>query len=434
MFGQLFGRYLVEKSVIKEDAYRMILDKQLSVRVKLGTIAVADGLLTEEQVEEINSLQRQLDKRFGDIAIEKGLLTQDQMEGLLSKQGDSYMQFVQLLTETTGLNTKDVDMLLKAFQKDSGFSDDELEALKSDDIDRLMPLFVVTSKPYIRELASLVVRNIMRFVTRDYYIGKASHVKELPYAHLAYQELAGDASVFVAVAEESDNGGFLRVANGFSHSEMDHVTYDVYDAVGEFINVTAGIFATELSKNGTNVDMEPPLGFKGQKAVGDFYVLPLYIEDKRTDLIIAVNSDFTAGETPESAGKTTFIQSAVSGDAKAKILIVDDSRMSRIMLRNILENAGYAVVGEASDGEEGVEAYSECKPDVVTLDITMPKKDGLEALEAILAVDPDAKAIMITAAGQQDKLIKALKVGAKRFINKPFKEDEILTNIQDVLK
>ncbi|MCR4947431.1 MAG: chemotaxis protein CheY, partial [Lachnospiraceae bacterium] len=220
MFGQLFGRYLVEKSVIKENAYRMILDKQLSVRVKLGTIAVADGLLTEEQVEEINSLQRQLDKRFGDIAIEKGLLTQDQMEGLLSKQGDSYMQFVQLLTETTGLNTKDVDMLLKAFQKDSGFSDDELEALKSDDIDRLMPLFVVTSKPYIRELASLVVRNIMRFVTRDYYIGKASHVKELPYAHLAYQELAGDASVFVAVAEESDNGGFLRVANGFSHSEM----------------------------------------------------------------------------------------------------------------------------------------------------------------------------------------------------------------------
>ena len=61
MFSKLFGRYLVEKSVIKEDAYRMILDKQMSVRVKLGTIAVADGLLTEEQVEEINSLQRQLD-------------------------------------------------------------------------------------------------------------------------------------------------------------------------------------------------------------------------------------------------------------------------------------------------------------------------------------------------------------------------------------
>ena len=183
MFGQLFGKYLVGKSVIKTDVYRSILDKQLSVRVKLGTIAVAEGLLTEEQVEEINTLQRQLDKRFGDIAIEKGLLTKEQMEGLLSKQGDAYMQFVQLLTEETGLTAKDVDMLLKAFQKDTGFSDDELEALKSDDIDRLMPLFVVTSKPYIKELAALVIRNIMRFVTRDYYIGQAEHLKEFDYSH-----------------------------------------------------------------------------------------------------------------------------------------------------------------------------------------------------------------------------------------------------------
>ncbi len=433
MFGQLFGKYLVGKSVIKTDVYRSILDTQLSVRVKLGTIAVAEGLLTEEQVEEINTLQRQLDKRFGDIAVEKGLLTKEQMEGLLSKQGDAYMQFVQLLTEETGLTAKDVDMLLKAFQKDTGFSDDELEALKSDDIDRLMPLFVVTSKPYIKELAALVIRNIMRFVTRDYYIGQAEHLKEFDYSHLAYQELSGDASMFIAIAEAEDEGGFLKIANGFSHEEMEKVSYNAYDAVGEFINVTAGIFASGLSQNGVNMDMEPPLGFKEQKAVGDFYVLPLYIDDRKTELIIAVNSDFNAGDKPEIAEKTAFETSAVSGGDATSVLIVDDSRMSRLMLRNILEKAGYAVIGEAANGEEGLIEYRKCKPDVVTLDITMPKMDGLEALECILKDDPNAKAIMITAAGQQDKLIKALKVGAKRFINKPFKEDEIISSLRDVL-
>ena len=124
----------------------------------------------------------------------------------------------------------------------------------------------------------------------------------------------------------------------------------------------------------------------------------------------------------------------VSADSKANVLIVDDSRMSRTMLRNILEKANYTVVMEAANGADGVEAYKKCKPDIVTLDITMPQMDGLEALSRILEYDPNAKAVMITAAGQQDKLINALKAGAKRFINKPFNEDEILTNIRDVLK
>ena len=90
MFAQLFGKYLTEQSIIKEEIYREILEKQKAVRVRLGTIAVAEGLLSEEQAEEINRLQRQLDKRFGDIAIEKGWLTAEQMDTLLSKQGKHY--------------------------------------------------------------------------------------------------------------------------------------------------------------------------------------------------------------------------------------------------------------------------------------------------------------------------------------------------------
>lgn len=435
MFSQLFGKYLVKQSLLSEETYQQIIDKQMTVRVKLGTIAVAEGLLTEDQVEEINQLQRQLDKRFGDIAIEKNLLTPAQMDALLTKQGNAYLQFVQLLTELTGLTNSDIEQHLKAFQKEIGFSDAEMDALKSDDIDKLIPLFVFSSKPYIKDIAGLVARNLTRFVSRDYYIEKAKHLKELPYAHLSYQELAGDDSVFIGIAEEEDQGEFLKVASEFSHEAMDHVTADTYDAVSEFINVTSGLFATELSKKGTNVDMEPPLSFKNQTATGDFYVIPVYLENKKIDVLISVNSEFIAGETPEQLGDVMQREvAAASADSKGTVLIVDDSRMSRTMLRNILEKANYTVVMEAANGADGLEAYKKCKPDIVTLDITMPQMDGLEALNQILSYDPKAKAIMITAAGQQDKLIQALKSGAKRFINKPFNEDEILTNIQDVLK
>ena len=116
----------------------------------------------------------------------------------------------------------------------------------------------------------------------------------------------------------------------------------------------------------------------------------------------------------------------------AGILIVDDSRTSRKILREILEEAGHTIVGESLNGEEGYLKYKELKPDLVTLDITMPVMDGIEALKQLIAFDPNVKAIMITAAGLQSKLIEALKIGAKKFITKPFEKEEIVNNIGEV--
>ena len=109
----------------------------------------------------------------------------------------------------------------------------------------------------------------------------------------------------------------------------------------------------------------------------------------------------------------------------SRILIVDDSRTSRKILRNILEIAGHDIVGEAMDGQDGVNKYKELRPDIVTLDITMPVLDGLGALKLIKEIDAAAKIIMVTAAGQQNKMIDAIKLGAAEFVTKPFKPDEI---------
>ena len=117
----------------------------------------------------------------------------------------------------------------------------------------------------------------------------------------------------------------------------------------------------------------------------------------------------------------------------ATVLIVDDSRTSRRILKNILTEIGYEVVGEASDGQSGYEKYIELKPDLVTLDITMPVLDGLGALEKIMELNHDANVIMVTAAGQKSKMVEAIKLGAAEFIQKPFEPDQILSVIKTVI-
>ncbi len=109
-----------------------------------------------------------------------------------------------------------------------------------------------------------------------------------------------------------------------------------------------------------------------------------------------------------------------------KILIVDDSRIIRRVLTGTLTEAGYEIAGEAANGEEALEKLKTIKPDLVTLDITMPIMDGLETLDHIRKEYPDLKVIMISAAGQKNKVLQALKAGALDFIRKPFEKDEML--------
>lgn len=433
MFSQLFGKYLVDKDIISIEDYKSAIKQQMAVRVKLGTIAIADGLLTEDEVESINKMQMQFDKRFGDIAIEKGLLTPAQIDELLKKQGNPYMQFIQVLMEASKLTATVLEKTLLAFQKEKGFSDSDMVALKNDDLDSLVPIFAFSAKPYVTDLAGLVLRNINRFITRDFYIDKIKHVDSLDYCYLAGQKTIGNDTIYLSFAEETDNGSFAIIASNFSGVAHKSTTEDTFDAICEFINVNSGLFASELSKKNINLDMEPVFAYKDQTVKGDFYVLPIYIEGLKVNLIIAVNSQVEMGQTPYAYSSSENIIYDAKPGSKGTILIVDDSKMSRSILKEILEEVGYSVIAEAANGEEAVKAYKQHKPDLVTLDITMPVMDGIEALKQLIAFDPNVKAIMITAAGQQSKLIEALKTGAKKFITKPFEKEEIVNNIGEVM-
>ena len=117
----------------------------------------------------------------------------------------------------------------------------------------------------------------------------------------------------------------------------------------------------------------------------------------------------------------------------ATVLIVDDSRTSRRMLKEVLSQMGHEVIGEAVNGEDGFIKYKELNPDLVTLDITMPKLDGIEALQLIRKHNSEAKAVMITAAGQRDKMLQAVKYGAAEFITKPYEKEEVEKILNKIL-
>ena len=117
----------------------------------------------------------------------------------------------------------------------------------------------------------------------------------------------------------------------------------------------------------------------------------------------------------------------------SRVLIVDDAAFMRMMIKDILEKNGFEIVGEASNGLKAVEMYKKEKPDVVTMDITMPDMDGIEAVKAIKAFDSSAKVIMCSAMGQQSMVMDAIKAGARDFIVKPFQSDRVLEAINKVI-
>lgn len=117
----------------------------------------------------------------------------------------------------------------------------------------------------------------------------------------------------------------------------------------------------------------------------------------------------------------------------ARILVCDDSAFMRMMLKKVLVDNGHEIVGEAGDGMEAVQLYRQHKPDLATMDITMPKMDGIQAVAHIHEENPLARIIMVTALGQRGIITDALKAGASDFIVKPFDNDQIIATLKKVL-
>jgi two-component system, chemotaxis family, chemotaxis protein CheY len=117
----------------------------------------------------------------------------------------------------------------------------------------------------------------------------------------------------------------------------------------------------------------------------------------------------------------------------ARVLVVDDAAFMRKVVSDALASGGHEVIGEATNGAEAVARFQELRPELTTLDITMPEKDGLAALAEIMAIDPAARVVMCSALGQETKVLESIKLGAKEFVVKPFQPARVLEAVGKAL-
>lgn len=306
MFGVYFGKYLEDKGVLTNEQYNAIISDSKNAKVKLGLLAVESGFMTGEQADEVNMLQQMQDRRFGDIAVEKGYLTDEQVGTLLKKQGDEYLLFVQALVEKDILTLEEIQKEMNCYKKSERFTALDLEAIKSGDIDKIVPVFTKDSdvSPMVKDYIALVARNHVRFINNHFRIEKVEKLNEYTGAFVAAQELDGDYRLFTGFC--GDGAGIKEIAEAFAKEEFETVDMDVLDAACEFLNCNNGLYATKLSHEDVELDMLPPVMKDSTTTIrteGNMYRVPFYIKDKKVDLIVCIESKWSLDQKLQIIGK-----------------------------------------------------------------------------------------------------------------------------------
>ncbi|MCQ2542676.1 MAG: hypothetical protein MJ126_00815 [Lachnospiraceae bacterium] len=284
MIDKLLGAYFLEKGKLSPEQIKQIEQVQAQVRVKLGLIAVSEKLMTNEQADEVNRLQSVMDKRFGDIAVEKGYLTEDQVSRLLGLQGNGYLSFVQTVIDNGMMALHEIEEGLIDYQKENGFTASDIDALKSDDPDRIVPLFLPQDiDKYQKEHILGAFRAVTRLICNGACVSKAYKAESMKTNAFASQGLDGEKKASLTFVGEGNN--LNAIADKFAGETFEEVDLDSLDAVAEFINCINGMYATKVAPD-LNVDMLPP-AYKAEacELTGDMIVLPIYIGDKKVELV-----------------------------------------------------------------------------------------------------------------------------------------------------
>lgn len=285
MVEYILGNYLVGSGKISSEQLEVVVEQLDKIRVKLGLIAVAEGMMTLAQAEEVNRLQSVMDKRFGDIAIEKGYLTDDQIGNLLKAQGNIYMSFVQSLVNEGFVKMEEIDTIFDGYREANGFTKSDMEALKSDEPERIVPLFLTPETMKYQDIIGVAVRTVIRCVDRHMYIGKVTEKEDCEIKNAALQEIQGEGG-YVAGFEEQ-YGGLLKLASIFGQEDFQKIDIDTLDAVGEFLNCVNGLHASALSKNGAILELLPPnLITEPTKIEGKVCTIPMYVKGTSLAFIV----------------------------------------------------------------------------------------------------------------------------------------------------
>lgn len=291
MFNQYFGNYLLEKKILKPEELRQILEEQKSVRAKLGVLAIDAGYMNAAQVDLIHRLQAIKDRKFGELAIEEGYLTEAQADNLLKIQKRATSLLGQVLIEKGIFTFEKYEEVLLQYKQDSRLTEEEVQALKNNDIRRIAAIFLKNlsggHSETVHGYLELFIRNLIRFIDDEVALEEASEADSYSFDYLVTQRIEGEGEFFNGfAATDAVLKKFASVYAGEELTEMDNLAAD---ALSEFLNCQNGLFISQMFNAGTNMDMFPSEVIKGGilKPVKKLYVIPCNLSFGKIDLIFA---------------------------------------------------------------------------------------------------------------------------------------------------
>lgn len=286
MFFRLFGNYLKDKKLLDDKQTEELMKYRRENRVKLGMLAVAQGLMTAEQAEDVNRLQAIQDKRFGEIAIEKAYLTAADMDQLIAKQGNPYFLFLQAVQEKDYLSKETLTGMLMSFRDELGLTDAQLEQIERGTADEVAEILLTADRRHAEGLIKLAVRNLVRFVSNDIWFERIVRTDKLDAAQMASQKIIGNLPMELGLV--SQNSELLELASLYGKEEFAALDADAFDAVCEFINCNNGLYARSNSTLGDELELLPPTFATDAVVEGEIYLLNVRVNDKAMAVFVKV--------------------------------------------------------------------------------------------------------------------------------------------------
>ncbi len=254
--NQYFGHYLLNKGVLTPIQLSDVLQRERTVKMKLGVLAMNAGLMTAAQVEEVHDLQRIKDQKFGELAVAQGYLTEAQVEKLLFAQHDSHLALLQAISDGGYMAMPELEKTLATFRQEYGGIDLGSSATNEDELVRKLLDFsnAGDNADFLYNYVGLMLRNVVRFLNDNPFI-IAEPAASSAFSWLVSQQVVGDVSVSTSL--HMDERVLLEIASRFYVESFSSVNELALDCAGEFLNVHNGVWCGSLSDGGHKVDLLP---------------------------------------------------------------------------------------------------------------------------------------------------------------------------------
>lgn len=264
MINLYLGNYLLRNRLIDTDTLRSVLDLQQDTYLRLGVLAMHEGLMTAEEVQEVHEMQGKVDKKFGEIAVIKGYLTDGQVDDLLHLQARSGAQLTQVLLDRNIFTAREMDEILVKYRKENNLSKEQEEALNQGNVGQMMEpniahqcnmMGCVVSKEIVAA-GALFIRNLIRFIDRRVVLNLDEEQPLDNELIVIEQNIQGDLPLQTAIAMQEDV--YWMMAQNHAKMEIKGDEALAEASVLEFLNLHNGLFTVWLSENEIKATLEPP--------------------------------------------------------------------------------------------------------------------------------------------------------------------------------